>query len=119
MNPRTQNYQRYGLHAIRDLDQKAAWVKHLRGETVRLNDLPANGDYCTEGTIGGSMCGHPILIDGTCPNAALHGEVEVEVTDEMVDAAYAVLPGWVARELESQLMRAAIAAALRVQEAGP
>jgi hypothetical protein len=119
MNPRTQSYERYGLHAIRDLDEKAAWVKHLRGETVPLRDLPFNGDYCTQGTMGGAVCGHPILIDGTCPSAAMHGELTVEVTDEMVDAAYAVLPGWVARELESQLMRAAIEAALRVQVAGP
>lgn len=118
MNLRTQSYQRYGLHAIRDLDEKAAWIKHLRGEPVRLRDLPTNGDQCTAGTIGGAVCGHPILIDGTCPNAAMHGEVEVEVTHEMVDAAYAALPGWVARELESQLMRAAIEAALRVQGAG-
>jgi hypothetical protein len=119
MNPRTQAYGRYGLHAIRDYDEKAAWINHLQGKAVPLRDLPLNGDHCTEHTMGGAECGHPILIDGTCPNAALHGEVEVEVTDEMLAAAYAVLPDWVARELESQLMRAAIEAALRVQEAGP
>jgi hypothetical protein len=118
MNPRTQRYERYGLHAIRDLDEKAAWINHLQGQTMPLRDLPFNGDYCAEHTMGGAECGQPILIDGTCPNAAMHGELTVEVTDEMLAAAYAVLPGWVADEVESQLLRTAIEAALRVQEAG-
>lgn len=121
MNPRTQNYQRYGLHAIRDLDQKAAWIKHLRGETVRLHDLPTNGDHCTEHTMGGAVCGNPILIDGTCPNAAMHGEIEIEVTDAMVTAAFdsfdraGIGQG---SHIGIDDLRAAIAAAIRVLEAG-
>lgn len=120
MNPRTQNYQRYGLHAIRDLDQKAAWIKHLRGETVRLHDLPVNGDHCAEGTIGGAVCGFPILIDGVCPNTPEHGEVEVEVTDAMVTAAFdsfdraGIGQG---SHIGIDDLRAAIAAALRAQRA--
>lgn len=122
MNQRTQNYERYGLHAIRDLDQKAAWVKHLQGKAVPLRDLPFNGDYCAEHTMGGAVCGHPILIDGTCPNAAMHGEVEVEVTDEMVTAAFDSFDrAGIGRGSHIGIddLRAAIAAALRVQEAGP
>jgi hypothetical protein len=40
----------------------------------------------------------------------------VLVTDAMIEAAYAVLPGWLVHEIESQLMRDAIAAALRARD---
>lgn len=120
MNARTESYQRYGLHAIRDLDEKAAWTAHLQGHTVPLHRLPINGDRCAEGTIGGSSCGFPILIDGTCPNAAEHGEVEIVVTDAMVAAAWREMPADVycgETHLDEDTLRLAIAAALRAQEA--
>lgn len=117
MNARTESYQRYGLHAIRDLDEKAAWTAHLHGHTVPLHRLPVNGDRCAENTLSGIICGFFILIDGTCPNAAEHGEVETVVTDAMVDAAFTALPDWISREPIRDSMRAAIAAALRAQEA--
>jgi hypothetical protein len=124
MNPRTQRYIRYGMHAILDHREKEAWLRHLQGEPHPLRDLPTNGDHCPERTMGG-YCGFALFVDATCPNSANHRDVvegaagEPEVTDEMVDAAYTVLPGWVARELESQLMRAAITAALAAREDQP
>jgi hypothetical protein len=119
VNARTDSYRRYGLHAIRDLHQKAAWISHLQGKTVRLHDLPTNGDQCTEGTIGGSVCGFPILIDGSCPNAPEHGEVEIEVTDAMVEAATIALDqAGLNPMLHPSWIRIAIEAALRAQEAG-
>lgn len=55
MNACTESYQRYGLHATRDLDEKAAWTAHLHGHTVPLHRLPVNGDRCTENTIVGRI----------------------------------------------------------------
>ena len=119
MNARTQAYQRYGLHAIRDLDEKAAWVRRLRGETVELRDLPFNGDYCTSHTVGSVACGSPILIDGTCPNASMHDEAEIEVTDAMVEAAAIALDqAGLNPMLHPSWIRIIIEAALRAQEAG-
>jgi hypothetical protein len=77
---------------------------------------------CVTETMGG-ICGFPRTID-RCPNQAMHRDVieaqlaepEPVVTDAMVDAAYAVLPDGLAHEIESQLMRAAIAAALRARD---
>lgn len=120
MNARTEAYQRYGIHAITNLCEREAWLRHLQGKTQPLYDLPTNGDRCTEGTVGGSSCGFPILIDGTCPNAAEHGEVEIVVTDAMLAAAWREMPADVycgETHLDEDTLRLAIAAALRAQGA--
>jgi len=70
--------------------QRIAWNRYQAGEAVPMSQLPLNGQHCPEQTIGGVDCGHPLLIDGSCPNAYMHGEPEIEVTDAMVDAAHAV-----------------------------
>lgn len=99
--------------------QRLAWARYQAGEAVPIVQLPKNGQHCTEQRIGGSTCGHPLLIDGSCANRAMHGDVtddDLLVTDAMIEAAYAVLPGWLVHEIESQLMRDAIVAALRARD---
>lgn len=74
-----------------------------------------------DGALGRSVLRLGELVSGTRfrPAENFPLDIEPEVTDDMVDTAYAVLPGWVARELESQLMRAAITAALAARENRP
>jgi hypothetical protein len=115
MNYVTARYHRYGLHAIMDYSEKQAWFDRLHGKPVPLRDLPLNGDHCLATTVDG-LCGTPLLIDGTCFYVDNHSApAEPEVTDAMVEAAYAALDAHDLDDLPGNALRALIVAVLRAQ----
>ncbi len=66
-NRTTRAYLRYGLpHTMRP-EMVKAWEDHQAGRSAPLRLLPTNGDRCEVPTMGGAVCGWPLLIDGSCP----------------------------------------------------
>lgn len=68
----TEIYERVGLPATLPEEQRQAWVDYLAGRAVMTRLLPTNGDRCSEVCLGGSVCGRPVLIDGSCVGSSEH-----------------------------------------------
>lgn len=68
----TQWYLDIGLPATLPEEQRQAWVDYLAGRAVMTRLLPTNGDRCSEVCLGGSVCGRPVLIDGSCVGSSEH-----------------------------------------------
>lgn len=95
--------------------KRLAWARYCAGEAVPISQLPTNGQHCPEATIGGVLCGHPLLIDGSCTNAYMHGQPDLDITDAMLDAALAAFPDELVH-LVAPHVGGAIEAALRARE---
>lgn len=63
-----------------------AWRRHQAGEVVRFSNLPKNGQVCHEPT-STSVCGWPLLVDGSCINVSAHTETS---TDRLVSLGHAL-----------------------------
>lgn len=74
MNPITRRYQECGLPATLPAERREAWRIYQDGGAVPIHLLPTNGDTCDAATRGGVQCEWPLLIDGSCPNRAEHGQ---------------------------------------------
>lgn len=72
MNHITERYLQVGLPATLPEERRRAWEDYLAGRGAFTRLLPTNGDRCPEVTLGGPVCGYPVLIDGSCVNASEH-----------------------------------------------
>jgi hypothetical protein len=81
MSTATLAFRHFGLPATLSAEQRQAWEDHQAGRAVPLRLLPKSGDNCRADSMNG-LCGHPLLIDGSCPGRSDHRDVVEAQSDE-------------------------------------